>query len=316
MTSVREGSRTLVPPANVSPHSRPAAPLVSRWWGTIRAAVQLTRPGDTSFAFIGTLLGAGLAGPDAGITLAAWPIALSNACLSAASMAVNDWHDVAEDAINRPDRPVPSGAIARPAALKLSMVLFAGGIAAAALGGPRFAAGAVAIVAASIAYTWFLKRVPLAGNALTALLSTYPLWCWVTTTDSLSRVYLGAIAGFFIGSAGREIVRTAGDARGDQAGGIITIATAWGARSALRLGSLVMLAGVSLALLATGGPGSSGYRLALIVTALTLMTAIAWLYAAPPALASRRLTLVARTMTVVLAAGVAWDLLLSWWVQR
>jgi 4-hydroxybenzoate polyprenyltransferase len=62
-----------------------------------------------------------------------------------------------------------------------------------------------------------------------------------------SNLLMGAAAGFFLGSVGRELVRTAADRQGDEACGIRTVATAWGGRSANQLGLALILAGLGIA---------------------------------------------------------------------
>ncbi|SCD30602.1 4-hydroxybenzoate polyprenyltransferase, partial [Streptomyces sp. TverLS-915] len=50
-------------------------------------------------------------------------------CLYEAGMALNDWADRAEDAAERPHRPLPSGRITAPAALLAASALTAAGLA-------------------------------------------------------------------------------------------------------------------------------------------------------------------------------------------
>lgn len=59
-------------------------------------------------------------------------------CLYEAGMALNDWADRDEDAVDRPHRPIPSGRISPAAALGAAGVLTAAGLALAARAGrPR-----------------------------------------------------------------------------------------------------------------------------------------------------------------------------------
>jgi geranylgeranylglycerol-phosphate geranylgeranyltransferase len=276
--------------------------------------VRLARPADNAFAAIGTLIGAGLAGVSSPVRVVL-VVALSNALLSAASMVFNDWHDVAEDAVNRPDRPIPSGAVRRPSALMASILLFGAGIVAAASGGSAFGLAAVGITTASIIYTWRLKSIPLLGNGIVGLLSAYPLWCWLLVTRVDGLVYIGAAAAFFIGGTGREVVRTAADTAGDAALGIRTVATRYGGTRAVRAGLGLILAGLLCAWLSSAAAGL-GYLTALaITTAALLATAVASLGSASAPHTSRQITRVARAMTAVLAGGAVWDLIASSWLR-
>jgi len=276
--------------------------------------VRLARPADNIFAALGTLIGAGLAGvaSPARVVLV---VALSNALLSAASMVFNDWHDVAEDAVNRPDRPIPSGAVRRPSALIASILLFGAGIVAATVGGSAFGLAAAGIATASIVYTWRLKSVPLVGNGTVGLLSAYPLWCWMLVTRVDGLVYVGAAAAFFVGGTGREVVRTAADAAGDAALGIRTVATRYGGTRAVHAGLGLILAGLLCAWLSSAAAGFGYFTALALTTAAMLVTGIASVGSASAPHASRRITRVARAMTAVLAGGAVWDLMASGWLR-
>jgi geranylgeranylglycerol-phosphate geranylgeranyltransferase len=314
MPSLPSERRALGPPAAVAA-AWPAAirqvvdlrTPASRPWPLL-ACLRVTRPPDNAFALIGTLLGAGLAGAHQPLHVVV-SVAISNALLSAASMTFNDWHDVAEDAVNRPDRAIPSGVLHRAHALVLAFALFAAGVSVAALASTTFALAAVAITIGSLLYTAKLKSIPFAGNVTVALLSAYPLWCWLAVEGRHSRAYVGAAAGFFMAGIGREIIRTAADAAGDRARGIATVATIFGGRMANRVGLLLMLTALAGAsLLARGLAGPAYVSALLVAAAVTLVMGGYHAFDRSAPRASRRLTMLARTMTGLLALGVAWDL--------
>jgi len=95
-----------------------------------------------------------------------WPIALrlclSSMCLYAGGVAFNDVCDAAQDAIERPARPIPSGMISRAAALRLSIGLLLIGVGGAATVSIRSAAIAIAIVVAIVLYDALFKHTPFA----------------------------------------------------------------------------------------------------------------------------------------------------------
>jgi 4-hydroxybenzoate polyprenyltransferase len=78
---------------------------VHAWVELLRLPALFTVPGDA-------LAGAAAAGarpnPRTLVAIA------SSLCLYEAGMALNDWADRAEDAVDRPHRPLPSGRISRP----------------------------------------------------------------------------------------------------------------------------------------------------------------------------------------------------------
>jgi 4-hydroxybenzoate polyprenyltransferase len=81
--------------------------------------------------------------------------------LYAGGVTLNDVCDAAEDAVERPHRPIPSGLVPRGAASALSVVLLAVGLAAAAMVSPRSGALASGLVVSILAYNCLLKRTLL-----------------------------------------------------------------------------------------------------------------------------------------------------------
>ncbi|GAB4083401.1 UbiA family prenyltransferase [Myceligenerans cantabricum] len=75
---------------------------------------------------------------------------VASACLYAGGMVLNDWSDRDVDAIERPERPIPSGRVSPRAALGLGAALTAAGVAAAAVGGGRRAFGVASALAACV----------------------------------------------------------------------------------------------------------------------------------------------------------------------
>lgn len=122
----------------------------------VRAPAALTVLGDT-------LAGAAAAGrPLRGRRLA---LPLASVALYWAGMALNDYADRAVDALERPERPIPSGQVSPGQALVVAGGLTVGGLALAAAGGGRDALRIATPLAAAIwAYDWWLKHTP-AGPA-------------------------------------------------------------------------------------------------------------------------------------------------------
>lgn len=120
------------------------------WLELVRFPNLFTVPGDP---LAGLFLSGGASGAAA---LAAVPAALA---LYAAGCVANDVADRAEDARERPGRPIPSGRVVPAAALAAALALGAAGVAAAFLLGGRDAGAVAAGLAAAIAlYTIAAKR--------------------------------------------------------------------------------------------------------------------------------------------------------------
>ncbi|MDW6059189.1 UbiA family prenyltransferase [Streptomyces sp. FXJ1.4098] len=89
-------------------------------------------------------------------------------CLYEAGMALNDWADRAEDAVERPHRPLPSGRVRPAAALAAACALTAAGLALAARAGRPALAVALPLAATVWSYDLVLKRTPAGPGAMAA----------------------------------------------------------------------------------------------------------------------------------------------------
>jgi 4-hydroxybenzoate polyprenyltransferase len=201
------------------------------------------RLSECAVVFGGTLVGARLAyfGDWKVVVL----IALSNTLLFAASMMINDAHDVAEDAINKPKRSVASGHLSSELAYVGGAVCFITAIVLAAFVDVRFAALALGITLLSAAYTLWLKGVPLVGNGVVAIISTYPLSCWLLVAFDPTLTYVTLIASCVAFRLGAEVLKTAEDAVGDAAQNIRTVATKMGVLFANRMGVFLLVLGLT-----------------------------------------------------------------------
>ncbi|MEU8952911.1 SCO3242 family prenyltransferase [Streptomyces sp. NPDC048518] len=92
----------------------------------------------------------------------------SSLCLYEAGMALNDWADRADDAVERPERPLPSGRIAPPAALAAATALTAAGLTLAARAGHPSLLTAGALAGTVWAYDLGLKHTSAGPAAMAA----------------------------------------------------------------------------------------------------------------------------------------------------
>jgi 4-hydroxybenzoate polyprenyltransferase len=118
----------------------------------VRAPAALTVPGDV----LAGAVAAGNGRPKQLIGLAA-----SSVCVYWAGMALNDWADRAVDAVERPERPIPSGRVSPRLALGLASGLTVAGLGLAAVAGGRAALRTTSLLAAT-AWTYDLgaKNTP------------------------------------------------------------------------------------------------------------------------------------------------------------
>ncbi|MFI9773655.1 SCO3242 family prenyltransferase [Streptomyces sp. NPDC051956] len=129
------------------------------WAELLRLPALFTVPGDA-------LAGASAVGlrPGRGTFLAIG----SSLCLYEAGMALNDWADRAEDAVDRPHRPLPSGRIRPAAALAAAGGLTAAGLALATRAGRPAALAAGTLAATVWAYDLGLKKTAAGPVAMAA----------------------------------------------------------------------------------------------------------------------------------------------------
>ncbi|MFC7303392.1 SCO3242 family prenyltransferase [Streptomyces monticola] len=102
-------------------------------------------------------------------------------CLYEAGMALNDWADREEDAVERPHRPLPSGRIAPAAALTAAGALTVAGLGLAARAGRPALTAATALAGTVWAYDLHLKHTP-AGPAAMATARGLDLLLGATAT--------------------------------------------------------------------------------------------------------------------------------------
>ncbi|CAO0837607.1 SCO3242 family prenyltransferase [Streptomyces microflavus] len=142
------------------------------WTELFRVSALFSVPGDA-------LAGAAAVGrsPGRGTALAIG----ASLCLYEAGMALNDWADREEDAVDRPHRPIPSGRISPSAALGAAGALTATGLALAARAGRPALAVATGLAATVWAYDLHLKHTK-AGPAAMAAARSLDLLLGATAT--------------------------------------------------------------------------------------------------------------------------------------
>ena len=233
-----------------------------------RGLLELTRPGNALAAglltFVGAFVAGGVLEPSPGEATAWIAAVLATVLAVGAGMSINDYFDREIDRVNRPDRPVPRGAVSPREALAFSLVLF-GGAVVLALTLPLPAIGiAVVNLLALVAYTEFFKGLPGLGNALVGYLtgSTF-LFGGAAVGGRLGSVFvLFALAS--LATFAREVVKDVEDVAGDREEGLRTLPIAYGERPALAVATVVLL----LAVLASPAPyllGTFGLPYLLIV---------------------------------------------------
>lgn len=284
---------------------------------SVRGLVELTRPGNvvaaSVLAFTGAYVAVGLPrSAEQFVAVAAAVVATGLA--TGAGNAVNDYFDREIDRINRPDRPIPRGAVSPRSALAFSVALLLGATGAAVLLPLPAIVIAVVNLLALVVYTEFFKGLPGVGNAVVAYLTGS---AFLFGGAAVGRTFAPAVLILFglaaLATLTREIVKDVEDIDGDREEGLCTLPIAVGERPALVIGAAVMAVAVG----ASAVPylrGTFGLAyLALVVPADAVMLYATWEAFSDPSASQRRLklgTLVAagafiagRTATVVGGVG-------------
>jgi 4-hydroxybenzoate polyprenyltransferase len=182
------------------------------------------------------------------------------AALNAASNVLNQVHDLELDRVNKPERPIPSGAVSIGAARKLALGLYVAAIGLAFLVTPGSVPEVGWIVAFTAVLTWAYSAPPLrARNSwwLGPLVIAIPrgLLLKVAGWGSVAPVaadrepwILGAVFFFYV--LGAAPTKDFADVEGDRAGGSESLPIRFGAPVAARIiAPFLCLPGVLLALL-------------------------------------------------------------------
>ena len=146
------------------------------------------------------------------------------ALITAAGNVINDFFDAEIDAINRPDRPIPSGAVSRGAARGFAITLFLAGILVSFFTNPLCIGIAIFNVVLLIAYAAKLKSTPFIGNIVVAYLSASIFLFGGALNGFDGLVHIIPIAAItFFAMLSRELLKDAEDVEGDRAGGADTV---------------------------------------------------------------------------------------------
>ena len=203
-----------------------------------RAYLHLIRPVNCVMMGFAVIIGAVLTGLND--LNAFWPRLVigfvTGFALTAASMAINDYYDREIDAVNEPNRPIPSGATKPKEALALALFLTAVGFSAAYLTNvPCFLTAVIAWLV-FVAYTTVGKRSGLPGNFLVSAVVAIPVvYGSIAITGPVVPVKLNVLifaSIAFLSNTGREITKGIVDIQGDKSQNVKTLAVRYGEKAA------------------------------------------------------------------------------------
>jgi len=199
--------------------------------------LEILRPGNAIMAVIAIFLMAIISGE---FTLEVLMAAVVVFLVTGAGNSINDYFDHKIDAINKPQRPIPSGRISLKGALIYSLFLFAVGVIIA------FAIdlllGIIALFSSllMIYYARDLYTKCLIGNMSISFLTGL---CFIFGGIAVEQITVSIYLGFyaFLMTMAREIVKDMEDQEGDRKEGATTLPIVYGNRTSSILASLFMI---------------------------------------------------------------------------
>jgi geranylgeranylglycerol-phosphate geranylgeranyltransferase len=211
--------------------------------------LRLIRPVNCLMMGIAVIVGAALASPH-NLDISWLNLAygfVTGFALTGASMAINDYYDREIDAVNEPNRPIPSGLIKPREALAFAVILTAIGFAAACL--TNIFCLVVAIIAWMVftTYTTVGKRSGLPGNFLVSTCMAVPfIYGSAAIANSVELNVLVFASMAFLSNTGREVTKGIVDVKGDEMQHVKTLAVRYGQKNAAITATIFYLLAVLL----------------------------------------------------------------------
>ncbi len=155
--------------------------------------------------------------------------------LTAGTMGINDYFDREIDAVNAPDRPIPSGILKPIDALILGMSLVLLGVTVSIF--LNLATFLIAIFSAilMIYYNIKGKYTGFLGNLIVSICVSLPFVFGGAVANSLSGVLLTFSLMAFLANTGREVTKGIADIEGDKKKNVKTLAIIYGPKFAAKI---------------------------------------------------------------------------------
>jgi geranylgeranylglycerol-phosphate geranylgeranyltransferase len=169
--------------------------------------------------------------------------------ITAAGNVINDYFDAAIDAINCPERPIPSGAVSRAGGRAYATTLFFAGILVSLFTPSLCIAIAVFNSLLLVAYAARLKSMPVVGNIAVSYLTASIFLFGGALAGREGLFHMLPVAAItFLAILARELLKDAEDVEGDRAGGADTLPIRIGIRptAGLACASALLAAAASI----------------------------------------------------------------------
>jgi geranylgeranylglycerol-phosphate geranylgeranyltransferase len=207
--------------------------------------IRIIRPINSLMVGFSIIVGAALSG---GFAIFEQPIVLlysfiTGFSMTGASMTINDYYDREIDAINEPNRPIPSGLVTPREALIITVFLSALGLLTSWM--INFQALGLAFLALVllIMYSSWGKKTGFLGNLMVSSCISMPFIYGGFLSGLVQKSLIFSLIAFLV-NTGREITKGIVDVEGDKQGNVSTIAVVFGNYRAAQLASLFFMAAI------------------------------------------------------------------------
>ena len=213
--------------------------------------LRLTRVVNSSMMGFATIIGAIIALKRTLPTLTEASLGFITAfTLTGASMIVNDYYDRLVDAVNEPNRPIPSGTVSTREALVYAATLVVIGLSAAFITSLPCLLAATLSLTMSTAYNTKGKALGLIGNLMVSFCVAIPfIYGGLTVRSTVEPLLLLFSSMAFLSNTGREVTKGIVDVEGDRIRSLRTVALVSGPRKAAALATSLYVSAVSLSLI-------------------------------------------------------------------
>lgn len=207
--------------------------------GTIGDYLEIMRPVNAVMTGVAIIVGALITGGTQ--ILGDWTSLIyafiTGFTMSGAAMAINDYYDREIDAINEPQRAIPSGRISPKSAIIFTGILSVVGLVSSFLISTQALGIAAFAWIVMMVYSIKGKKLGFIGNLMVSFSVGLPfLYGGVMTGQLASSLSFSGIA--FLANTGREITKGIVDVEGDREEGVKTIAVTSGESTAAQIASL------------------------------------------------------------------------------
>jgi geranylgeranylglycerol-phosphate geranylgeranyltransferase len=235
--------------------------------------IKLVRPANIFITFFSIAVASLIVGGTDTQWVAIVAASISGALIAAAGMVINDVLDVEIDKINKPDRPLASGAVPMSRAKLLYMVLNAIGLAFDFFLSPSAQAIAMFAVLFLYFYSAVLKRTVLLGNLAVGGMTGLAFIYGGAAVGGIDRAILPALFAFLL-NTGREIVKDMEDVEGDRRNGAVTLPIKYGMTTSAAVAT-VFIAGLAVAAIYPFATGLYTWKYFLLV-GVGMLTVLAY----------------------------------------